>query len=1060
MIARPDLDDRRAGRTPPVPRSVDPRQSFPALELRILERWRALEVFDESVRRRQGAPRWVLLEGPPTVNGPPGVHHLLTRSVKDVFIRYRTMRGYLVERKAGWDCHGLPVEIAVERQLGFTAKSDIERYGIAEFNARCRELVVRHIDDWERLTRRAGVWLDIDGAYRTLDAGYVDAVWSALRVIWERDLLYEGQRVLPYCPRCETALSSHELGQPGVYEDVVDPSIYMCLRVVAPVGPLRGGDDLVVWTTTPWTSVANAAVAVDPERCYVRVRAGDRVLVVAEAALERVLGEGDHDVLERFRGCELENARYAPPFPFLPSDAFGPRGHSVLPADFVTVQDGTGLAPISVAFGEDDFRLAQRFGLRIVNPVREDGRYDERIGPYAGRAVKDAEPEIVEALRRGGLLLRAEHRRHPYPHCWRCATPLLYYAKNGWFIRTTALRDRLLACNDEITWHPAHVKHGRFGNWLEGNVDWALSRDRYWGTPLPIWRCENAHSVCVDSLAELRRRSGTRLTDPHRPHVDDVRFPCPQCGETMTRVSAVIDVWFDSGALPFAQHHASPRDHARLAELVPGDLICEGLDQTRGLFYAVHAVSTLVFDRAPFRDVLCIGLVLDAEGRKMSKSQGNAVDPWEALELHGADALRWYLYTRQPWDARRFSPEAIGDATRRFLLPLWNTYGFYVMYANACGPPGSRERVAEPARARELDRWILSRLAGTVEAVGERLDAFDVTGASRALVELVEDLSNWYVRRSRRRFWDEEPAAFATLRRCLLTVARLLAPFCPFIADEIYTNLDGSQASVHLCDFPGAAANAPRDLELERAMAVARETVRLGLVARNRAAVKVRQPLHAAVVVASDDERAAIERMRDVICDELNVKQLRFAAAAEELQALAVRLNYRSLGPRFGKDMPLVAAAVAAKDPTDVARALRDGRPIRIWIAGHDHVLTCEDIEIAMVAHESYEVAREGAHAVALELELDEELRQEGLAREVVRAVQTARKAAGLEVSDRIALELGGDETLLAAARAHEDYLASETLATSVAYDGAFDGHPVEIERRPLRVAACQAGRT
>jgi isoleucyl-tRNA synthetase len=1041
-----------------VPRPVDPHQSFPALEHQILESWREHAVFEQSVDRRRGGPRWTFYEAPPTVNAPAGFHHLLGRALKDAFMRYRTMCGHHVERKAGWDCHGLPMEITVERELGFAQKSDIERYGIAEFNARCRELAVRHIEAWNRVTERVGFWIDLDGAFQTHDAGYVDSVWSALRAIWDRDLLYEDYRVLPYCPRCETALSSHEIAQPGAYRDVVDPSLYVRLAVIDPVGPLREGDALVVWTTTPWTLVANSAVALDPDQHYVRARTREGVVVVADAALERVLGDADHEVLDRFPGRCVEGARYEPPFPFLAADAFGPRAHTVLSAEYATAEEGTGLVHVAVAFGEDDFRLGKEQGLHVVNPVQPNGCYDPRIGPYAGRSVKDAEPEIVEELRRRGLLLREERREHPYPHCWRCDTALLYYAKPSWFIRTTAVRDRLLACNDGVSWHPPHVRDGRFGNWLAGNVDWTLSRERYWGTPLPIWRCEQGHSVCVGSVPELERLCDAACPDPHRPYVDDLHFACPECGRRMTRVPDVIDVWFDSGAMPFAQHHAHPDDREAFGAEFPADFVCEGLDQTRGVFYSLLAVSVLLFDRAPYRHVVCQGLVVDSEGHKMSKSRGNGVDPWDVIEEYGADAVRWCLCTStQPWEPHRFSHEAIGEAVRRFLIPLWTTYGFYVMYANACSGEQSGARSQAPAAAREMDRWILSRLAGTADVVGTRMAAFDATGAGRALADFTEELTNWYVRRSRRRFWDEDREAFDTLRHCLVTFARLLAPFCPFIAEEIYGNLDGAEASVHLCDFPEPEAIAPRDVALEHAMAVARETVRLGLVARNQARVKVRQPLRAAVVVATDGERAAIDSLSDMICEELNVKELRFAAAADELGALEIKPNYRTLGPRFGKDMPLVAAVVAATEPAGAALALRERKELQVRIAGHDHALSPDDVVIAMTPLEGYHVAREGAHAVALELELDEDLRQEGLVREVVRAVQAARKAAHLEVSDRITLVLGGDETLLAAARAHQDYVAGETLASAVVYDGAVDGDLVEIDGRDLRIEALPA---
>jgi len=1018
-------------------RAVDPQQSFPQLELEVLRRWRERDVFRESLRRRQGAEPWVFYEGPPTANGRPGAHHVLSRVFKDIFPRFKTMRGHLVERKGGWDCHGLPVEIAVERDLGISTKDEIEAYGIAEFNARCREAVFSYLEDWNAMTERIGFWIDLDAAYRTLDPSYIESVWWALKLIADRDLLYEGHKVVPYCPRCGTALSSHEVALG--YQDVVDPSVYVRLPVTEDGGPLQAGDELVVWTTTPWTLVSNAAVAVDPELTYVRAKASalDAPVVVAESLVERVLGEGA-EILARFPGAALDGVRYEPPFGFLGADAYGERGHTVLLADFVTAEDGTGLVHTAIAFGEDDFRLGQRYGLEVVNPVRLDGTYDERIGPYAGRFVKDADPDLVEDLRRRGRLLRSESYEHAYPHCWRCGTPLLYYAKPSWYIATSRLRDRLLAANETVDWHPAHIKHGRFGDWLENNVDWALSRERYWGTPLPVWRCEEGHVRVVGSFAELEDLSGATVPDPHRPFVDEVAFPCPECNRRMTRVPEVIDVWFDSGSMPFAQLHAPFEDRERFEARFPAQFICEALDQTRGWFYSLLAISTLLFDRAPYEHVLCLGLILDEEGQKMSKSRGNIVEPNSVLDVYGADALRWYFFTsKQPWDGYRFSTEAVGEGVRLFLRQLWNTYAFLRTYAP--------EREGEQT---DLDRWILSRLGGVTAEVTERLEAYDATMAGRALAAFVDDLSNWYVRRSRRRFWEGDGAAFETLTRCLVTVAQLLAPFTPFIADEIYEGLDGTEPSVHLCDWPEPA---PRDLELEAAMEVARETVRLGLAARGQAKVKVRQPLHEAVVVAAGRERASIERLADVVRDELNVKELRFVEEADELGSYDVKPNYRTLGPRFGKAMPKLASAVGALDPAHVAAALRDGRSVGVHVDGHDHELTADDLLLAMQPLPGYQLEREGSHAVALELALDDDLRREGLAREVVHAVQSARKAAGLAVEDRIALTLDGDDELLAAARAHEPYVAGETLALDVTFGGA-DGHETTIDGRGLRI--------
>ena len=1024
-------------------RAVDRDQSFAALEEQVLERWRARHVFRQSLRRREGAEPWVFYEGPPTANGRPGSHHVLARVFKDIYPRFKTMRGYYVERKGGWDCHGLPVEIAVEQQLGIQSKEEIEAYGIAEFNQRCRESVFEFLEEWNALTERIGFWIDLDDAYRTLDPPYIESVWWALQRIHAKGLLYEGHKVVPYCPRCGTALSSHEVALG--YRDVADPSVYVRFPVVEDGGPLQAGDELLVWTTTPWTLVSNAAVAVDPELVYVRVKTGplERPVVLAEALVARVLGDGVH-VLARFPGAALDGVRYEPPFPYLKADAYGERGHTVVLGDFVTAEDGTGLVHTAIAFGEDDFRLGQQYGLNVVNPVRADGTYDERIGPYAGRFVKDADPELVEDLRRRDRLLRAETYEHAYPHCWRCGTPLLYYAKPSWYIATSRLRDALLAANDGVAWHPEHIRSGRMGDWLKNNVDWALSRERYWGTPLPVWRCDAGHVRVIGSFDELEQLSGVRLEDPHRPFVDEVGFPCPECSRPMARVPEVIDVWFDSGSMPFAQYHAPLENQERFEARFPANFICEALDQTRGWFYSLLAVSVLLFGRSPYEHVLCLGLILDAEGQKMSKSRGNIVVPWDVIDRFGADAFRWYFFTsKQPWDGYRFNVDTIGESVRLFLKTLWNTYFFLSTYR--------RERDGEPT---DLDRWILSRLSATVAEVTERLDAFDATSAGRAIAAFVDELSNWYVRRSRPRFWAGDGAAFDVLQECLVTIAKVLAPFTPFVADEIYDNLDGSLDSVHLCDWPEPAG---RDLDLEEAMAVARETVRLGLAARGQVKLNVRQPLREAVVVAAGREREAIERLVDIVREELNVKDLRFVRRADELGSYEVKPNYRSLGPRFGKAMPQVAAAVAALDGGHVAATLRRGGTVGVAVDGRDHELGPDDLVLAMKPLEGYQLEREGSHAVALELALDDELRREGLAREVVHAVQNARKNAGLAVSDRIALTLAGDAELLEAARAHEDYLSGETLATSVRYADDGTGEPASIEGGELRIAVVRA---
>ncbi len=1016
-------------------RPVNTAQSFPELEQRVLERWRERDVFHESIRRREGATPFVFYEGPPTANGRPGSHHVLSRVFKDVFPRYKTMRGHFVPRKAGWDCHGLPVELEIEKELGFHNKHDIERYGVAEFNAKCRESVLRYIDEWNQLTERIGFWIDTGDAYFTLDPNYVESVWWSLKQVWEKGLLVEGNRVVPYCTRCGTALSSHELALG--YRDVVDPSVFVRF-------PLLDEPDvsLLAWTTMPWTLVPHAAIAVDPDVGYVRARLGDDRLILAEPLVERVLGE-EAEIEERMPGSALLGLRYEPPFPYITD--YGERGHTVLAGDFVSIEDGTGVVHTGAAFGEDDFKLATENGLTIHNPVRLDGTFDERTGPFSGMHVREADAHIVEALRESGRLFRAGEYEHSYPHCWRCDTPLIYYAKSNWYVRTTAMKDELLAANESINWYPDHIKHGRFGKWLENNVDWALSRERYWGTPLPVWRCEEGHVLCVGSLAEIAERGGQPPEDVHRPFIDEVVLTCEDCGGEMRRVPDLIDVWWDSGCMPFAQWHAPFENEDRFEERFPADYICEALDQTRGWFYSLLTVSVLLGRGASYRTCLCLGLILDPDGQKMSKSRGNVVVPWDVLNEHGADALRWYYFTsKQPWDGYRFSLETVGESVRQFLKPLWNTYAFYVLYANVNEPSGSSEET-------QLDRWIRSRLAATTGRVIERMEDYDTTFAGRAIAEFVDDLSNWYVRLSRRRFWDGDPAAFDTLRECLLGAAKLLAPLTPFVTDEIYDNLDGSEPSVHLCDFPEPGS---RDEELEWQMQVVRDAVELGRAARAHAKLKVRQPLREAVVVAADRERSAIERLDTLLKDELNVKSVRYVSEADELGRFELKPNYRALGPRFGKQMPQVAAAIAALDPAK----LRGGGRAGLNFDGQEHEIGPEDVTLVLQPLEGYQVERSGTHAVALNLELDDELRREGLAREVVHAVQAARKNAGLEVEDRIALTLAGDKELLAAARAHEDYVAGETLATSLAFDGAqADAESAEIEGRHLSISVTLA---
>jgi isoleucyl-tRNA synthetase len=1039
---------------------VDPKQSFPELEERVLARWRSDDVFGRSLEARAEAPVWSFYEGPPTANGRPGSHHVLARVFKDVYPRYKTMCGYRVPRKAGWDCHGLPVELEVEKQLGISSKQEIEEFGIAEFNQRCRTSVFEYVEDWNKLTERIGFWIDLDDPYVTLEDDYIESVWWSLKKLWDEDRLYEGHKVVPYCPRCGTALSSHEVALG--YEDVKDPSIYVRFPLLGDDGA-EAGESLLVWTTTPWTLPGNVAVAVAPEVTYVRARVGEETVVLAEPLVEKVLGE-EAEILDRFPGTDLVGRAYRGPV-FALGDGGPANAFRVLAGDFVTTEDGTGLVHIAPAFGEDDYAVAAANGVfdptdagTLYNPVGLDGRFDGRVTGFEGQFVKDAATTkaLIADLEARDLLFREQVYEHSYPHCWRCGTPLLYYAKSSWYIATSQVRDQLLANNEEIGWHPEHIKHGRFGKWLENNVDWALSRDRYWGTPLPIWECtaEGCDGrYCAGSVAELRERAkGTVPDDLHRPYIDGVVLDCSDCGGEMRRVASVIDTWYDSGAMPFAQFHYPFEGNEEFEERFPADYICEAQDQTRGWFYTLLAESTLLFDTSSYRNCVCLGLILDPEGQKMSKSRGNVVDPWDVLNAHGADAFRWYYLTaQQPWAGYRFSVDTVGESVRQFLLTLWNTYSFWVLYANAEGlSPG--DFGATPETGNDLDRWALSRLQATTATVRERMDDFDCTAAGRAIASYVEELSNWYVRLSRRRFWEGDRAAFATLRHCLLETVAMLAPFIPFLADEIHRNLGGDRVepSVHLRDFPEVKEGLV-DPDLEQGMEAVRLTVELGRAARAQAKAKVRQPLRRAVIVANDAERAAIEARADLVTAELNVQELDIVTDESEQVSYSAKPNYRALGPRFGKKMPQVAAAVAALDAAHVASVLAEGGEIGIAIDGSDHSLGPDDVTLALEPLEGYEVEAEAGHAVALQLELDDDLRREGLAREIVHAVQNARKAAGLEITDRIDLTLAGDPDLLEAAQAHQDYLAGEVLATSVTYEGS-NGAAATIDGRDLKI--------
>ncbi|TAK71121.1 MAG: isoleucine--tRNA ligase [Actinomycetota bacterium] len=1015
----------------PVPAGVD----LPVLEREVLAFWAAEKIFERSLEASADRPRWVFYEGPPTANGTPGTHHVEARAFKDVFPRYRTMKGYHVPRRAGWDCHGLPVELAVEKELGFTGKGDIEAYGVEAFNARCRESVLRHVDEFAAMTERMGYWVDLDEAYWTMSPSYVESVWWSLKVIFDAGLLVSDHRVSPYCPRCGTGLSDHELAQG--YETVVDPSVFVRFPVVG--GSLAAefpGVALLVWTTTPWTLVSNTAVAVKPTAGYVVVRtAAGELLVVAEDLAPDVVGD-DYTVLRRMSGSDLERTPYSRPFDLVDI----PDAHFVVLGEYVTTDDGTGLVHQAPAFGADDLAVCRAYGLPVINPLRPDGTFEPQLALVGGAFFKKADERLVADLDARGLLFAHLPYEHQYPHCWRCHTPLLYYAQPSWYIRTTAIKDALLRENSRTTWHPETIQWGRYGDWLRNNVDWALSRNRYWGTPLPIWRCEAGHLTCIGSLADLGNRAGRDLSalDPHRPFVDDISFRCDECGQPATRVPEVIDCWYDSGAMPFAQWGYPHHNVEELEAGYPADFICEAIDQTRGWFYTLMAIGTLVFDRSPYRDVVCLGHILDEDGRKMSKHLGNVLEPIPLMDEHGADALRWFMLAGgSPWQARRIGHSAIQDVVRRVLLTYWNTVSFQSLYARTAGwdPAAPTVPVAErPA----LDRWALSaahRLSGEVDRA---LAEFDTQRAGRLLTTYVDDLSNWYVRRSRRRFWDGDPAALATLHECLTIVTLLMAPFTPFITERVWQDLvlpvdPDAPASVHLASWPQPRPDLVDD-ELTAQMALVRRLVELGRAARGAGAVRTRQPLGRALVSAPGWDSLPIE-LRDQVAEELNCRRIDALSSAEgDLVDVSLKANFRSLGRRFGSQTPAVAAAVAAADPRTVTTALREAGRADLDVAGLGVVsLEPDDLVVTESPRAGWSVAADAGETLALDLTITPQLRRAGIAREVVRLVQDARKATGLQISDRIALQWQATGDTAAALREHGAAVAGEVLATTYA---------------------------
>ncbi|WP_375503713.1 isoleucine--tRNA ligase [uncultured Jatrophihabitans sp.] len=1004
-----------------------PHVDLPALDHTIIERWTDSKVFQRSVDATARGPEWTFYEGPPTANGMPGTHHVEARVFKDVFPRYRTMKGYHVARRAGWDCHGLPVELAVEKELGFTGKPDIEAYGIQAFNAKCRENVQRHVDAFEAMSERMGYWADYEHAYWTMTPDYVESVWWALKTIFDKGLLVEDFRVSPYCPRCGTGLSDHEVAQG--YEDITDPSVYVRFPLTS--GPWAGRADLLVWTTTPWTLISNTAVAVNPEVDYVVARHGESTLVVAQPLLGKVLGD-DVEVLETFSGRDLERWAYARPFALVDI----PDAHFVVLADYVTTDDGTGLVHQSPAFGADDLAVCRAYGLPVVKPVGTGGHFLADLPLVGGMFFKDADEPIVRDLRKRELLFRHVPYEHSYPHCWRCHTPLMYYALPSWYVRTTAIKNELLAENQATNWQPSTIKNGRYGDWLNNNIDWALSRDRYWGTPLPVWRNDEdpTKQICVGSLAELHELSGVELDDPHRPFVDDVSFTVPGQGGTYRRVPQVIDAWFDSGSMPFAQFGAPYRNKDEADAAYPADFICEAIDQTRGWFYSLMAVGTLVFGHSSYRNVVCLGHILAEDGRKMSKHLGNILEPISLMDRHGADAVRWFmLCTGSPWSARRVGHKVLDEIASKVIRTYWSIASFQSLYARA----NSWLPDAHSGERTMLDKWALSEAHRVTREVDEALDAFDPARAGRVLADYIDDLSNWYVRRSRRRFWDGDPAALGTLHECLEILTRLLAPLIPFVTEQVWGALfaaTGGADSVHLMPFPQADA-ATVDPALAEQVALVRRLVELGRSARADSKMSTRQPLGQALISAPGWTSLPLE-LQDQVRDELNVVLLADLSDAGELVELSVKANFRELGKVYGKRTQQVANAISAAAASNVEAFVAHFREGSATVELDGEVLSIvgDMVVVSETPRSGWAVAANGADTVALDLELTHELRLAGLIRRIVRIVQDARKNAGLEVTERIELSwrVGGSPEPAEAIRTHGEQLAVEVLATSL----------------------------
>lgn len=1024
-------------------KEIEKNVKLPELEEKLIKIWQEKEVFKATLEKTKDGEKFVFFEGPPTANGKPGIHHVMARTVKDVVCRYKTMTGHFVNRKAGWDTHGLPVEIEVEKQLKISGKEQIEEYGIGKFNSMCRNSVFNYKNEWDQLTERIGYWLDLEDPYITFENDYIESVWWILKQLWDKKLIYQGFKILPYCPRCETPLSSHEVSQG--YKEVKDPSIYVRMELQD-----EPGTYFLVWTTTPWTLISNVALAVGSDVDYVLVADddGDKY-VIAEARIGDLFAEGTYKIEKKMKGAGLAGMRYKPLFNYIPveKDAF-----FVTEGDFVTTEDGTGIVHIAPAFGEDDNQLGRKYDLPVLRPVDATGSFTSEITDYAGQFVKTADAQIISDLRDKRILVKKKTIEHSYPHCWRCQSPLLYYARESWYIETSKFKEAMLKNNAQINWHPKEVGEGRFGEWLKNNVDWSLSRDRYWGTPLNIWTCDDCgHQDAVGSVDQLfekatnLKQEDRNKVDLHRPWVDDVTLGCEKCGGAMHRVPEVIDCWFDSGSMPIAQWHYPFENKELFEQRFPADFICEGIDQTRGWFYSLLAISTLLFDEAPFKNIIVNELILDKKGQKMSKSRGNAVDPNEMIARFGADAIRWYLMTvSSPWTPKKFDPEGVAEVQRKFINTLVNTYSFFALYANIDGFEVTQEEVPFNERP-EIDRWILSRLYSLMQQVDEYLTNFDLTRAARIISDyMIDDVSNWYVRRNRRRFWKsgasaDKRAAYQTLYGVLHTVTRMIAPYAPFISEEIYLGLTAGaeQVSVHLSDYPqlSETQSGQIDKTLEEKMALVQTVVSSARALRNEAQIKVRQPLSELLFISEKEaDREHVDQMKQIIAEELNVKQVITGRDAGEVVRLSAKPNFRTLGAKAGKLMGRLSETIKNFEAPQIKSFLENGFE-HVLIDGHEFRLEPEDVEIVSQAKDGFVAQSDRTMTVALNTVLDDTLRIEGFAREFVNRIQNLRKEAGFEVTDHILIEVEGlSEKETGALEAQKTYICNETLADELKF--------------------------